>query len=140
MYGGAHCALNGHELSDAAAFAGLHRELTNAADPAAISITAYRHARHVSTSLVCVVGFWIFYIGVPASTGCHYQEHVMSTNKDQVEGRVKEAKGKIKEVAGIALDDEKMEAKGKVQAVIGKAQAKFGDIRQEIKDSPKKGT
>lgn len=64
----------------------------------------------------------------------------MSTNKDQVEGRVTETKGKIKEVAGIVLGDDKMEAKGKVQAVIGTAQAKFGDIKQEAKDSAKKGT
>jgi len=64
----------------------------------------------------------------------------MSTNKDQVEGRVTETKGKIKEVAGIVLGDEKMEAKGKVKAVIGKAQAKFGDIKQEVKDSQNKGS
>jgi uncharacterized protein YjbJ (UPF0337 family) len=67
-----------------------------------------------------------------------YREHVMSTNKDQVKGRVNEAEGKIKEVVGKVVGDEKLEAKGKVQGVIGTAQAKFGDVKQEMKDSLKR--
>jgi uncharacterized protein YjbJ (UPF0337 family) len=61
----------------------------------------------------------------------------MSTNKDQVEGRVKEAKGKIKEIAGKLVGNERLEAKGKVQKTLGNAQAKFGDVKQDIKDSKK---
>ncbi len=63
----------------------------------------------------------------------------MSTNKDQVRGRVKEAKGKIKEVAGKLVGNEKLEAKGKVEKVLGEAQAKFGDVKQHVKDSKKTG-
>ena len=59
----------------------------------------------------------------------------MSMNKDQVKGRVKEAKGKIKEVAGVLMGNETMEAKGKVQRIVGQAQAKFGDVKQEVKES-----
>ena len=62
----------------------------------------------------------------------------MGINKDQVEGRVKEAKGKIKEVAGKLVGNEKLEAKGKVQKVLGEAQAKFGDVKQDVKDAAKK--
>jgi len=54
----------------------------------------------------------------------------MSMNKDQVKGRVKEAKGKIKELAGKLVGNESLEAKGKVQKTLGKAQAKFGDVKQ----------
>jgi uncharacterized protein YjbJ (UPF0337 family) len=61
----------------------------------------------------------------------------MSTNKDQVEGRIKEAKGKVKEVAGKLVGNESLEAKGKVQKTLGRAQAKFGDVKQDIKDSKK---
>ena len=61
----------------------------------------------------------------------------MSTNKDQVEGRIKEAKGKVKEVAGKLVGNERLEAKGKVQKTLGKAQAKFGDVKQDVKDSKK---
>lgn len=59
----------------------------------------------------------------------------MSVNKDQVEGRVKEAKGKIKEVAGHLVGNEKMEVKGKIQKTLGQAQAKFGDVKQDVKDA-----
>lgn len=62
----------------------------------------------------------------------------MGTNKDQVEGRVKEAKGAIKELAGKVVGNEKLQAKGKVQKVVGKAQAKFGDVKQKVKDDAKK--
>jgi uncharacterized protein YjbJ (UPF0337 family) len=53
-------------------------------------------------------------------------------------GRVNETEGKVKEVAGKVVGDEKLEAKGKVQRVIGTAQAKFGDVKQDVKDSLKK--
>lgn len=62
----------------------------------------------------------------------------MSINKDQVKGRVKEAEGKVKEAAGKLVGNEKLEAKGKVQQILGKAQAKFGDVKQDIKDAAKK--
>ena len=58
----------------------------------------------------------------------------MSMNKDQVKGRVNETKGKIKEVAGKLVGNEKLEAKGKVQNIVGKAQAKFGDVKKDVKD------
>lgn len=57
----------------------------------------------------------------------------MKPNKDQVKGRVKEAEGKIKELAGKIVGNEKLEAKGKVEKTLGKAQAKFGDVKQDIK-------
>ena len=61
----------------------------------------------------------------------------MSMNKDQVKGRVNEAKGKIKEVAGVLVGNEKLEAKGKVQRIVGQAQATFGDVKKDVKDSKK---
>jgi uncharacterized protein YjbJ (UPF0337 family) len=69
-----------------------------------------------------------------AIAGVCLQEQVMSINKDQVKGRVKEAEGKIKEVSGALLGNEKMEQKGKDQKNLGKAQAKFGDIKRDVKD------
>lgn len=63
----------------------------------------------------------------------------MTINKDQVKGRVKEAKGTIKEVAGKLVGNESMEAKGKVEKTLGKAQAKFGDVKQDVKDATKAG-
>lgn len=61
----------------------------------------------------------------------------MTMNKDQVQGRVKEAKGTIKEVAGQLVGNEKLEAKGAAQKIVGKAQAKFGDVKKDVKDAIK---
>ena len=58
----------------------------------------------------------------------------MGINKDQVKGRVNEAEGKIKEVAGKLVGNEKLEAEGKVQKNLGKAQARFGDVKKDVKD------
>ena len=62
----------------------------------------------------------------------------MSMNKDQVKGRVTEAKGMIKEVAGKLVGNEKLEAKGNVQKTVGEARAKIGDIKEDVKSKLKK--
>jgi uncharacterized protein YjbJ (UPF0337 family) len=72
-----------------------------------------------------------------AIAGVCLQEQVMRINKDQVKGRVKEVEGKIKEVSGALVGNETMEAKGKIQKNLGKAQAKFGDIKHDVKDFAK---
>lgn len=56
-------------------------------------------------------------------------------NKDQVKGRVTEAKGKLKEVAGRISGDATLENKGKLQNAVGKAQASYGDVKEDIKDA-----
>ena len=62
----------------------------------------------------------------------------MSMNKDQVDGRIKQAEGKIKEVAGKLVGNEKLEEKGKTQKILGEAQAKFGDVKKDVKDAVKR--
>ena len=54
-------------------------------------------------------------------------------NKDQVKGRVHEAKGKVKEVAGKVVGDKELEIKGKVENALGKVQGKYGDLKSDIK-------
>ena len=56
-------------------------------------------------------------------------------NKDQVKGRVEEAKGKGKEVTGKILNDDEMELEGNVEKKIGKVKAGFGDLKDDIKKS-----
>ncbi len=56
-------------------------------------------------------------------------------NKDQVKGRVEEAKGKVKQVAGKAVGNRELERKGRLQKAGGKIQAGYGDTKEEIKDS-----
>lgn len=54
-------------------------------------------------------------------------------NKDQVKGRLNEAKGKVKEVAGNLVGNKNLEIEGVVQKNIGKAQAKLGDVKSDLK-------
>ncbi len=61
----------------------------------------------------------------------------MGINKDQVKGRVKEAEGKIKEISGELVGNETLKAKGRIQKNLGKAQARYGDIKQDVKDIAK---
>jgi len=56
-------------------------------------------------------------------------------NKDQVKGRVEEAKGKVKEVTGKVLDNKEMEVEGNVQKNVGKGQACFGNLKEDLKKS-----
>jgi uncharacterized protein YjbJ (UPF0337 family) len=56
-------------------------------------------------------------------------------NKYQVNGRIDEAKGKVKELVGKVTGNEELEQKGKIQNVSGKVQAGIGDLKKDIKDA-----
>lgn len=55
-----------------------------------------------------------------------------SSTKDKVEGKMEQAKGKIKEGAGKAANDPELEVKGKVENAAGKAKEKMGDVKKVI--------
>jgi uncharacterized protein YjbJ (UPF0337 family) len=57
-------------------------------------------------------------------------------NKDQVKGRIKEAEGKAKEVAGKIVGNKRVEEKGKVEQTVGKVQAGYGDLKDDLKKHP----
>ena len=59
----------------------------------------------------------------------------MGINKDQVDGRVKEAAGKVQEVAGRVTGSTSQELKGKVKKAVGSAQAGFGDAKERVKEN-----
>jgi uncharacterized protein YjbJ (UPF0337 family) len=59
-------------------------------------------------------------------------------NKDQVEGRVDQAKGKAKEVAGRVVGNEKLESEGLADQAKGKVQTTYGDTKEDVKDAAKK--
>lgn len=61
----------------------------------------------------------------------------MGINKDQIEGRVKEAVGKVQEVAGKAVGSTKEQVKGDINKNAGAAQAKFGDAKSNLKSADK---
>ena len=54
-------------------------------------------------------------------------------NKDQVKGRVEEAKGSIKEAAGKAVGNPNLQDQGTVDKAAGKVQAGYGDAKEKVK-------
>ena len=54
-------------------------------------------------------------------------------NKDQVEGKVQESKGKVKAFVGKVLDDQDIEDEGNLQKNVGKVQSGYGNIKENIK-------
>ena len=54
-------------------------------------------------------------------------------NKDQIKGRIKQAEGKAKQVAGNLVGNETMEAKGQIKKHQGRIQAKIGDAKESLK-------
>jgi uncharacterized protein YjbJ (UPF0337 family) len=71
-------------------------------------------------------------------TGLDWQTQGDVMNKDQVKGRVEEAKGKIKEVAGRTVGNPDLEDRGTVQKVGGTVQRNYGDLKEDVKDALKK--
>jgi uncharacterized protein YjbJ (UPF0337 family) len=55
-----------------------------------------------------------------------------SSNRDNAEGTLHEAKGKIREVAGKITDNPKLEAKGKAEKIAGKMQKKVGQVKKVL--------
>ena len=53
-------------------------------------------------------------------------------NKDQVNGRVKEAAGKVEKNVGRAIGNPKVEAKGLAKELAGKVQKTAGDIASDV--------
>jgi uncharacterized protein YjbJ (UPF0337 family) len=61
----------------------------------------------------------------------------MGINKDQVEGRAKEAVGEVQQTAGKAVGSTTQQAKGLANQAVGTAQAKYGDAKETIKKNEK---
>ena len=55
-------------------------------------------------------------------------------NKDQVKGRVEEAKGQIKETAGKVVGNERLKTEGQVDQASGKLQKGYGDTKEKVKE------
>ena len=58
-------------------------------------------------------------------------------NKDRIQGSFEQAKGKVKEAAGKATGDSKLEAEGKTQQVAGKVQNAVGGFKDTVKEAVK---
>ena len=59
-------------------------------------------------------------------------------NKDQVKGRVEQTSGKVKEVAGKLVGNDRLRTEGAAEQVKGKVQAGYGDAKENVKDKARK--
>lgn len=56
-------------------------------------------------------------------------------NKNQIKGRIEQAKGQMKQVTGRIVGNNELEQKGRTQKAGGKVQSGYGDVKKDIKDS-----
>ena len=56
-------------------------------------------------------------------------------NKDQIKGAAKTMVGKIQEAAGRVAGSKECQASGLGKQVLGKAQKKYGDAKETVKDT-----
>jgi len=62
-----------------------------------------------------------------------YEEVKMGLpNRDEIEGKFDQAKGKAKEVVGRAIDDKDLEAEGNADRLGGKAEEGFGKAKRKV--------
>lgn len=53
-------------------------------------------------------------------------------NRDQFKGRIKQAKGRVREISGKLSRDKLLEKKGRAQSIGGRIQAGYGDFKDDI--------
>ena len=56
-------------------------------------------------------------------------------NKQQVEGKLEQAKGTVKEHVGDAIDNEQMEYEGKLDQAKGEVREGVGNVRESVDDA-----
>jgi uncharacterized protein YjbJ (UPF0337 family) len=55
-----------------------------------------------------------------------------TSTRDQVEGKLHEVKGTIKEIAGKLSDNPKLEGEGTGEKIAGKVMSKIGQVKQVL--------
>jgi len=54
-------------------------------------------------------------------------------NKDQIKGRMQQAKGTVEKKVGKTVGNPHLESEGTVDKAAGKAQATYGDVKEKVK-------
>jgi uncharacterized protein YjbJ (UPF0337 family) len=58
-------------------------------------------------------------------------------DKNQVKGQMHKAKGKVKEVTGRIIGNDKMEREGKLEHAKGTVRKGYGDVKSDVKKATK---
>jgi uncharacterized protein YjbJ (UPF0337 family) len=56
-------------------------------------------------------------------------------DKDEIKGKVKQGKGYVKDKAGEAIGDKRLEAEGEIERGAGQVQEGFGQAKRKIDES-----
>jgi uncharacterized protein YjbJ (UPF0337 family) len=56
-------------------------------------------------------------------------------NKDELKGKLKQAKGKVKEEAGELIDDPELQGKGIAEQASGRVQEGFGAAKRKVSEA-----
>jgi uncharacterized protein YjbJ (UPF0337 family) len=56
-------------------------------------------------------------------------------NKEQLEGKLEQARGTVKENVGDAIDNEKMEYEGKIDQGKGQVREGVGDVKEGVENT-----
>lgn len=67
----------------------------------------------------------------------HHKAQVNIMDKNQVKGQMHKAKGKVKEVTGRTIGNDKMEQEGKLEHAKGHIQKGYGDLKSDVKKATK---
>jgi uncharacterized protein YjbJ (UPF0337 family) len=62
------------------------------------------------------------------------KEFIVTVNKDQVQGAVKDAAGKVQQEVGKLIGSNEQQAKGLTKQVEGKIQKGVGDLKEAVSD------
>ena len=66
----------------------------------------------------------------PFREECHVRVSMKSSIANKIEGTAREAKGKVKEVAGRVANNPDLEAEGTGEKIAGKVERKAGDVKK----------
>lgn len=58
-------------------------------------------------------------------------------DKHQIKGGMHKAKGKVKEVTGRTIGNDKLEREGKLEHAKGSVQKAYGDVKRDLKEATK---
>ena len=61
----------------------------------------------------------------------------MGEVRDKARNAAQQAKGRVKEKTGKVIGNKKLEIEGELEKTGGKAQADFGDLKEDVKDAAK---
>jgi uncharacterized protein YjbJ (UPF0337 family) len=75
---------------------------------------------------------WIFGVGLKSFKKCARREPMKPGIQDEVEGKLQNLKGRVKEKAGELTNNPDLEDEGQAEEIAGKVQEKVGQVKKVL--------